>query len=80
MKNAADWSKVLHRMYLQELQEKVSGNLRRFVSEKMQEHEHRPLVPTISVRFGIIRRANCFSTRRPVSGQRSLTASAWRPC
>jgi hypothetical protein len=40
MKNAANVSRVIHRMDLSQLQEKISGNLRRFVSEKMQEHEH----------------------------------------
>ena len=44
MKNAANVSRVIHRMDLSQLQEKVSGKLRRFVSEKMQEHEHCPLV------------------------------------
>ena len=33
-------SRVIHRMDLAQLQEKVSGNLRRFVSEKMKENEH----------------------------------------
>ncbi len=40
MKNAANATKIIHRMDLSQLQEKVSGNLRRFVSEKMREHEH----------------------------------------
>ena len=40
MKNVANVSRIIHRMDLTQLQEKVSGNLRRFVSEKMKEHEH----------------------------------------
>ena len=40
MKNVANVSRVMHRMDLTQLQERVSGNLRRFVSEKMKEHEH----------------------------------------
>jgi hypothetical protein len=40
MKNAANVSRVLYRMDLSQLQEKVSGSLRRFISEKMGENEH----------------------------------------
>lgn len=40
MKNATNVSRAVHRMGLSQLQEKVSGNLRRFVSEKMKEHGH----------------------------------------
>ena len=40
MKNAANVSRAIHRMDLSQLQEKVSGNLRRFVSEKTKESEH----------------------------------------
>ena len=40
MTSSANVYIVMHRMDLSELQEKVSGNLRRFVSEKMKEHEH----------------------------------------
>jgi hypothetical protein len=40
MKNAANVSRVIHRMELSQLQEKVPGNLMRFVSEEMKEHEH----------------------------------------
>jgi hypothetical protein len=40
MKNAFNVSRVIHRRDLSQLKEKVSGNLRRFVSEKMKENEH----------------------------------------
>ncbi|MFM8831397.1 MAG: transposase [Spartobacteria bacterium] len=40
MKNSANVSRVIHRMDLSRLEEKVSEDLRRFVSEKMKENEH----------------------------------------
>lgn len=40
MKNSANVSRVIHRMDLSRLEEKVSGDLRRFASEKMKENEH----------------------------------------
>jgi hypothetical protein len=40
IKNADDVNRCFHRMGLSQLQEKVSGDLRRFASEKMKEHEH----------------------------------------
>ena len=44
MKNPVNVGRVIHRMDLSQLQEKVSGNLRRFVAAKMKENEHCPLV------------------------------------
>lgn len=40
MRNAGNVSRVTHRMDLPQLQEKISKNLRRFVSERMKENEH----------------------------------------
>jgi hypothetical protein len=40
MKNSANVSRVIHRMDLSRLKEKVSEDLRSFVSEKMKENEH----------------------------------------
>jgi hypothetical protein len=40
MRNAANVSRIIHRMDFSQLQEKVSENLRRFVSERMKENEH----------------------------------------
>jgi hypothetical protein len=40
MRKAADVSRVFHRMELSQLQEKGSGNLRRFVAEKTKENAH----------------------------------------
>ena len=40
MKNSANVSRVIHRMDLSRLEEKVSEALWRFVSEKMKENEH----------------------------------------
>jgi REP element-mobilizing transposase RayT len=40
MKNAANVSRVIHRMDLSRLEAKVSGELRRFIEEKMKENEH----------------------------------------
>jgi hypothetical protein len=38
--NAANVSRVIHRMELSQLQENASGSLRRFVSEKIKENKH----------------------------------------
>ena len=46
MRNAANVSRAIHRMDFSQLQEKVSKDFRRFVSEKMKENEHCPLVPS----------------------------------
>jgi REP element-mobilizing transposase RayT len=40
MKNAANVSRVIHRMDLSRMEAKVSGELRRFIEEKMKENEH----------------------------------------
>ena len=48
MKNAANVSRVIHRMDLSQFQEKISGNLRRFVSEKVKGCEHGPLVSPLT--------------------------------
>jgi len=40
MRNAANVSRVTHRMDFSQLQEKVSENLRRFVSDGMKGNEH----------------------------------------
>ena len=40
MRNAANVSGVIHRMDFSQLQEKVSENLRCFVSEGIKENEH----------------------------------------
>ena len=43
VKNAAKVSRVIHRMHLSQFQEEFSGNLKRFVSQKMKENAHSPL-------------------------------------
>ena len=76
MKNAANVSRVIHRMHLSQLQEKFPGHLRRFVSEKMKENEHCPLFPKEKRFFELtLRRTSKFATsglwRRAPQGEAS---------